>query len=286
MRRRIVLAAVLVLAPALARAQESATFHLRVPEAGESIAYTTGGVIQLQTVASAQGRELRNQSVDIKATGNYRLDILDANADAPRRGRVRYFQSEATSATGQDAAKREVKPVAGKTYLLTAGDSGLRVTDEQGRPVSDEEDKAVQTDFRLFGHPDTLCQYLNGKTLSVGQSLDGLRPDMAASLLGGDSADDKIEQMFFQLQRIEHHAGLTWAVFQVRMAGTTDVSDTPMRMALAGYATLTAEDCRLRSAHLEALMSMQDKLKTQDGMDVDLRVQGNARILMQLVYGQ
>jgi len=298
MRRSIALAGVLtaalaaVLAPALAAAQESVTFHAAVPQAGESIAYATGGVMQFKTAASAGGREIRSQSIDVKSAENYQLDILDANADAPRRGRVRYFQSESTSSADQAAAKREVGPVAGKTYLLAvndasnAGSAGLQVTDERGQPVSAEEDKEVRGDFPVFGHTDALCRYLDGKTVTTGKPLEDLDPAVAATLLGAKAGEDEMDQLSLELHRIEHHAGLTYAVFQVRMSGVTDVAGTPMRIALAGYVTMTAEDCRLRSSHLEGRMAMQDQVKTQDGGQLDMRMTGSARILMHLGYAQ
>ena len=89
------------------------------------------------------------------------LKILALEGGRPTEARLDYR----TSVTNvRDAQKRSVEatqPVAGHVYFVQRQGKELTITDESGKPITEEEDKILREQLQNFGKPNPLAQFLN-----------------------------------------------------------------------------------------------------------------------------
>ena len=281
MRPPCAFAVLLALAPAALEAADGATFHNRPLRAGDVYKMITGGLFDFTMSIATEGNVLGSQEMSTRVAENYRVEVLDANALAPTRVRVRYYQSESHTSTQQGPAEKEVEPVAGETFVVTATESGPRVTDERGNPVDEKTAGQVAGDFSGLAEPDPLCKLLDGRTVALGEVLQ-LGPEFAG-LLGASSGDDEVESFTLILREVAPRRGVRGDFeLQVQLA-SQQIEGATMSVQAAGLVTLSVDDCRPLSVEMAGPMTIAGTSQ-ENGQTLTLRGTGRVKAVMRLEY--
>ncbi|HEX3532556.1 MAG TPA: hypothetical protein VH988_36320 [Thermoanaerobaculia bacterium] len=205
-----------------------------------------GSVTAMDVDSTAAGKSFRVHSEKREAM-TYQAEVLAANDVAETKLRVHFLLAEETSQkSGKDASERKVDPVAGKTYLVTAAAGLPTVTAANGRAVSDEEKKKIQSTFSDIGHRDPVCAALVGRTLKPGKVIS-LDPSVVREMMRMDEKEKvDVESLTVSLREVRKRKSMRVAVFDVgiRIHGDMEGQESmKMTMQAGGTVEYGLDNC-------------------------------------------
>jgi hypothetical protein len=157
-------------------------------------------------------------SQPLRVTSHYERDLLVLSVDKAAISKAKVVYGQAEVASTLPAIPSRTLPVAGRTYLVSAGSEGPRIAPlVRGAVVPQDQRDALAWDFAEFGAVHPIAMMLSGQTLKVG--------DVPASL---DVVKDLIERRF-EPYGIDEITELTGRVDSFGRFGTEDI----MRVSLA-----------------------------------------------------
>lgn len=182
------------------------------------------------------------------------LKILALEGGRPTEARLDYR----TSVTNvRDAQKRSVEatqPVAGHVYFVQRQGKELTITDESGKPITEEEDKILREQLQNFGKPNPLAQFLNGKRVQVGQTIE-VPKEVAVELLGMTGNSAKTDALGLTLVAARNIDGQPCAIFEtiLKTNGRESVS-----LVMKGELIVEANTCRTRSIRMHGPVAISE----------------------------
>lgn len=202
----------------------------------------------------------QNQLVDtskqtLERTQVRTLTILEIVDGSPARARLVYGDSS-TRVQGEKEQRVEVThPVAGNTYFVLRRGEELFFTDENGSQVTEEETKVLQLHMAAFGKPNPLADFLNGKQIQIGQSVE-VPQEVARELLGLTGNDAKTDKLVLRLSAIKNIDGIVCGIFDTILR--TSGKEAAMSLLMKGELVVESNTCRTRSIRLHGPVALSE----------------------------
>jgi hypothetical protein len=155
------------------------------------------------------------------------------------------------------------QPIAGKTYLCrreNGSEGPLVITDAAGNIPPQDEYEIVAQHMELVGRANPLGEFLAGKTVAVGETIEVPR-DLAGKLFQlGDQFGDVI-RFELTLEKMQMHEGAARAHFLARIEAASSGA-SQMRMQVEGPFVVEADTCRAVHVDLTGPIGMSESRGT------------------------
>lgn len=179
--------------------------------------------------------DMAGQTIPLSMSNDkpHTIELLEVSDGVPRKIRVVWGAATENQPMGQP----EPTVLAGKTYLIDFGASGMKVTRPDGNAVTGDELTAVQKEHGDFGRGDKLRKVLVGKTFKVGKKVK-LKPAQFADVFG---APDEMTVSSFAIRLDAVGTADATFTYWVKMAST----DPARAMAIDGQGTFVVDTARV-----------------------------------------
>jgi hypothetical protein len=175
---------------------------------------------------------------------------------------------------------RAPQPVEGKTYLCQRepGDSGkLIVTDEAGNAPPPEEREMVAQQMEMVGRPNPLAEFLAGREIAVGETLE-LPKEVASQIFNLGDKFGEVTHFTLTLQKVQREKSANCAIFLANVeAASSDASQ--MRLQVEGPLVVQLENCRATKISLTGPLGMSE---TRGTYSTAYQVIGTGRLRMNI----
>lgn len=277
---RAVLLCLICLAHVEAISAQSLEFTMRPTQVND----TSRQLIECQLTAERTIRQ-QNQLVDSSKQWLTRkqqrtLTIIEVEDGIPVRARLRYENSSTEILGASSQTMKIVQPIANKTYLVTRRNAQLSFSDETGGEITQEEDKLLRNQMAVFGKPNPLATFLNGKNITIGQSM--VVPDaVARELLGLTGKSGKTDKLSLKLVGAKNIDGSVCGLFETLLR--TSSQESSMSMLLKGQLAVEAGTCRTRSIQFEGPVAISETRGPALGRFV-VSTNGNLQVAVQTSF--
>lgn len=180
------------------------------------------------------------------------LQVSNGNAT---QALIQYEKSSTKIAVENGRVVEANQPVAGKTYLVERKQQELIIRSEKGLAVSEEEDQILRTQLQTFGLPNPLAQFLNGKRIRIGQSVD-VPEEVARELLGLTGNNGKTDKLALRLSGMRSVSGTNCAVFETLLKSHSDESSISLLMK--GELLIDPATCHTKTIELEGPVAISE----------------------------
>ncbi len=208
------------------------------------------------------------------------ITVLHADPKDSARIRVKYARANVKVGKGL-SAKRQPQPVAEKSYIVTRVDGKLQVTDLRGNTPPEEELEIVRSNMQWVGQPNPLAQFLNGRTVMLGESLQ-LPRHLAADLFGAANGLGEIDRVTLTLRRIRRVRGRECGVFDAVLIGESPAGDTP-NVRIRGDIAVEIATCRSMDIKMDATLDAKEQ-RGPAGATFTVSNRGKVRIAIEVTY--
>jgi len=266
--------------------RQRVTFNKRSARVGDQVEQTLGLELRMATTIR-QNNQIGEKS-RTTARNEQRRVVTTTHVEADRAVAVRVQYLEATkqlTATGgaQPAqslgeASKTAQPVAGKTYLcqrLPGEDGALAITDEEGHIPPMDEFEIVAQHMEMVGRPNPLAEFLAGKSVVVGQTIE-LPKEVAGKIFNLGEQFGEITRFALTLKNVDTHDGATQAEFLAHVeAASSNVSQ--MRLELEGPLAVEVDTSRAVKVDLSGPIAMSE---TRGSYSTTYQVIGTGQLKM------
>jgi hypothetical protein len=283
-----------------ASAQQAVRFGRRPAQVGDQTEQTIALEMKL-TLNMRRGNELlgKNQSTVVT---NQRRVMTTRAVDAGIATAMTVSYPEATkqiigsqepgvavAPDGTDAnieSPRAPQPVQGKTYLCQRepGENGrLIVSDEAGNQPPAEELEIVTQQMEMVGRQNPLAQYLAGREVAIGESLE-LPKEVASQIFNLGEKFGRVSHFTLTLQKLQNDGGSECAVFTTNVEAESNDS-SQMRLQIEGPLVVQVDTCRAAKISLIGPIGMSE---TRGSYSTAYQVIGTGRLQMNVAstFGQ
>lgn len=233
---------------------QSVRFARQLARTGDQVEQTISIEMRLAT-SLRQGNQLIESNRTTTRTAQRRV-ITTTEIDAGRATAVLARYLEATrhtvasdgahaSAAAVEPAEPAAQPVQGKAYRCRRepGEDGtLIVTDAEGNIPPLNEYEIVAQNMEAVGQPNPLTEFLAGRTVAVGETIE-LPKDVADRLFGMGDRFGKVTRFDLTLQESRTEGGLPCAAFLARVEAASNNS-SQMRLQVEGPLIVHIDTCR------------------------------------------
>ena len=261
----------LLLLPALTSAERYTFTHQR-PANGQNIWQHVTVFANTMTTYEQDGNKISRTHNYITKEQIRRVTILDASPGAAQKVRVSYEKAQETRSTKGRAAKIEPQSVSGKTYIVMRPDAELVVFDQNGEQVPEVEAVIVRENMQFVGKANPIAQFLNGRTMKLGQELE-LPRDVAKNMLGWNPKYGQVDRVTLALQRVSED-GI--ASFDVKMVGVP-IPELSNQTEITGQLQIVVDTCRTVSTNLRADLAVHE-IRGPKGHTFTVSHEGQANI--------
>jgi hypothetical protein len=188
-------------------------------------------------------------------------------------GEVTYARAEETVANKHDQSEAIQQPVVGKTYRVERVRGELSILDEEGEVPPRDQYEIVWHNMESFGKPNPLAEFLDRKTVAVGQTLE-LPTEAAMALLAFGEDVVAVERFSLTLAEVQEVEGRKRAAFSAFVASRSH-GRNQMGMQVEGTLVVDAATCRVVSLDLAGPVGLTET--RSNGLDTFL-VSGRGRI--------
>lgn len=270
----------LPLASPIAAAEKTVTFATQPVIRGQQITQQVSIRTNATRTYEQSGQTISSSDYDILNDQTRHIMILKADPPASATIRVKYTRATVKVGKGL-TAKSHPQPVAKKSYFVTRVDGELQVTDLQGSTPPEKELEIVRSNMQWVGQPNPLAQFLNGRTVMVGESLE-LPQHLAADLFGAASGFGEVDRVTLTLRRIRRVRGRECGVFDAAVIGESQVGDTP-NVWIRGDIVVEIATCRSMDIKMDATLDSKEQ-RGPDGATFTVSNRGKVRIAIEATY--
>ena len=157
--------------------------------------------------------------------------------------------------------------VQGKTYLCKRepGENGkLIVTDEAGNEPPAEEREIVAQQMDMVGRQNPLAQYLAGREVAIGGSLE-LPKEVASQIFNLGDKFGEVDHFTLTLQKVQNENGAPCAVFLANVEAAS-IHASQMRLQVEGPLVVQIDTCRAAKISLIGPIGMSETRHLQHGL--------------------
>lgn len=241
--------------PASYQAATECQFQYRPAKPGERYRQQVQYGVNLKTQIRQSGQVVADSHQRIARLQQRRVEVLPKGSDASTVVRVTFDRAQQQIGGPKGPMKEVPQPVQGKTYVVSRhGEAPLSIQNVDGTEVPTEELEILRIAMDAVGRTNPLGQFLNGKSLRVGQQIE-LPKEVATTMFssGGKSAPEGIERFVLTLRNIESHEARPQspiAIFDTTIV-MTDKLHADGRVQIAGQMVLDIRSCRALSTNIE-----------------------------------
>lgn len=243
------------------------TFSNRPARVGDEVEQTLGLELRMATTIR-RGNELGDKSRTTARNEQRRL-VTTTHVESNRAVAVRVQYLEATKQLtaneGEQAtqslkeASKTPQPVAGKIYLcqrMPGDDGALAITDAEGHIPPLDEFEIVAQHMEMVGRPNPLAEFLAGKSLTVGQTIE-LPKEVASKIFNLGEQFGEITRFALTLKKVESHDNTTQAEFLAHVEAASS-NASQMRLELEGPLAVDIETSRAVKVDLAGPIAMSE----------------------------
>jgi hypothetical protein len=248
--------------------KQRVTFAKRAPRIGDEVEQSLGLEMQMVTTMR-QGNQLGEKS-RTSAINELRRVVRTTHVEAGQTVAVRVQYLEATKQvnaskggpspqTPGEAPEKKPQPVAGKTYLcqrLAGKDGGLHITDASGHIPPTDEYEIVAQQMEMLGRPNPLAEFLVGKSITVGQTIE-LPREVAGKIFSLGEQFGEVTRFELMLGDVSTAEGQTRAEFVARVEAASN-NASQMRMQMEGPLVVEVNTCRAVNLNLSGPIAMSE----------------------------
>jgi hypothetical protein len=247
--------------------RQRVTFSKRPARVGDEVEQTLSVEMRMATTLR-QGNQVGEKSRTTARNSQRRVVTTTAiQSDRAVAVRVRYLEANRQLSATESAQSPEpagdasevVQPVAGKTYLCRRqlGEDGkLEITDAAGQIPPTDEYEIVAQHMEMVGRRNPLADFLTGRSMAVGQTVD-LPKDIASKLFNLGDQYGEVSQFTLRLENLEMRDGVLSAVFAAHIEATSNNS-SQMRLEVDGQLVVEAQTCRALKVDLAGPIAMSE----------------------------
>jgi hypothetical protein len=206
--------------------------------------------------------------------------VLAADDWSVSRVRCEYLDKTSTESADGGELKKKVAVVSGKTYIVTAKNGELEVTDADGEAVTKKEREEVKKDHDDLGKPNKMAELLPDRPIAIGEKLTPPTNIIRAMLSPGDDSME-LKDVTLTFKSIEGTGATRTGVFDISLniGSSKKKGSPPVEMTLIGSLKLLVES----SLPLELSMSGPISLATNEG-GTSIRAKGDAKFSAKATY--
>ncbi len=257
------------------------TFRAQGAAVGQQIWQHVTVVANTVTTYEQASQTISQRHRNVTSEQIRRLLVLEADVTATRRARVTYEKAKHTILERGHQPEFRTQPVSDKTYVVSRPNQDLSVTYEDGSSPPAEEIEIVETNLQGFGRPNPLAQFLDSRTLQVGETVE-LPRDLANELVGWNSEYGIVQRVTLRLAKVTDFAGAKCAVFDARIQGTP-TSDQREPTSMEGQMTVEVATCRALSTNMTARLDIAEE-RGPAGHRFNVSNRGTANVFSQARY--
>jgi hypothetical protein len=238
---------------------ETVRFARRPPQIGDVIEQSIAQEMRLTTV-QRQGNQVADTST-AEVRNHQRRIVTTTRVEKGRTiaVQVKYVEAGKQATEGESPAASPqfaTEAVAGKSYRCQRAGEKLVVTDEQGHVPPPVELERVAGDMEAIGRANPLAEYLNGRTVAVGETLQ-IPLEVADRLLDLRPDFGKLSRFELTLREVRDEGGVRCAVFQAMLEAVSRDS-SQMHLQIAGPMVVQVDSCRAVSSNLSGPIAMSE----------------------------
>ncbi|QDU59095.1 hypothetical protein [Aeoliella mucimassa] len=174
------------------------------------------------------------------------------------------------------------QPVVGNTYAcVREADDTLTVTRADGSFATPDEFSLVSESMVALGRPNPMADFLDGRTLKVGETVE-VPKEVGDALLSADGTLGTVAT--FRLTLLEHVVDQNLARFQIEME-TAGAETTQLKLSLAGELVVESDTCRTRAMSLSGPLAMATTIGSYSSAETTF-VSGKLNVQMQAKYSK
>jgi hypothetical protein len=259
------------------------TFHRQPVHVRDQAEQSLSFEMRLAT-SIRRGNELveRNQAT-VRSDQRRVVTTTEIEGDRISAVTVRYVAATRQIDSGEtESAAPAPQSVQGKTYNCRreSGDNGkLIVTDSNGNTPPSVELEFVAQSMEMVGRPNPLAQFLDGRTLRVGDTVK-LPKEIASQMFNLGEQFGEVTQFDLTLEKtnVGSNDGGPCAIFKAQVdAASSDASQ--MRLQVEGLMVVQIETCRAAGMQLTGPIGMSE---TRGSASTRYQVLGTGRMQMSI----
>jgi hypothetical protein len=268
--------------PASGDATQKVSFSRQAMRVGDEIEQNLGLELKM-TMTMRQGSEMVGKSQTTVRTNQKRV-FTTTEVDHGRIAAVRLQYPVATKqesiVEGTEATEPTLspQPVHGKTYICkrNAGENGeLVITNEAGNRPPTDELEIVSQQMQMVGRPNPLAQFLDGRTIAVGEKIE-LPPAVASQVFNLGDKFGKVSRFTLTLKKVQTEDSVKCAVFQANVEAFANAA-TQMRLEVEGPLVVDVATCRAQKISLTGPIGMSE---TRGSYSTAYQVIGTGKLQM------
>jgi hypothetical protein len=261
-------------------------FAKQAARVGDEVEQTLALEMRLATMLR-QGNQIGEKSRTVARNEQRRVvTTTHVEADRALAVRVRYVAaakllSASEGAQGSAETSTTVQPVAGKTYLCQrepGKDGKLAITDEVGTIPPTDEYEILAQHMEMVGRPNPLAEFLAGKSIAVGETLE-LPREVAGKIFNLGNQLGDVTRFTLTLDKLEAHQQSTQATFIARVEATSN-NASQMRLEMHGLLVVETDTCRALKVDLSGPIAMSE---TRGSYSTSYQVIGTGQLKMSVV---
>jgi hypothetical protein len=270
--------------PAAGDAAQKVSFARQATRAGDEIEQNLGLELRM-TMTMRQDNEMVGKSQTTVRTNQKRV-LTTTEVDHGRIVAVRLQYPVATKqesiveSTETNEPTLTAQPVQGKTYICRrdSGENGeLVVTDEAGNRPPTEEYEIVTQQMQMVGRANPLAQFLDGRTIAVGEKVE-LPAAVASQVFNLGDKFGKVSRFTLTLKEVQTEGGVKCAVFQANVEAFANAA-TQMRLEVEGPLVVDVATCRAQKINLVGPIGMSE---TRGSYSTAYQVIGTGKLQMSI----
>jgi hypothetical protein len=277
---KIVIAALLVFLHRAAVAAEPISFTYRAPQVGQQGSHDMQFTLDLNINLRQAGQNISSEDQQLSRDQDRQVTVLQVADKKATKVQVSYSKAWEQVTRGKLAGTPQPQPIEGKTYIVERRGDDLVITDPAGKDVPEEERMLVAASMDAVGHPNPLGTFLDGKKISVGQTLK-LPNDMASDLLGVKEAGGEAQRVELTLHDVntdEDHRRLAnftmLIILKMPGGGSMDVK---------GDLQIEPETCQITVANFDGPVSMREE-QGPKGHTFEIASEGTMKVAVRSNY--
>ena len=242
-------------------APQTVQFGRRPARIGDKVEQTISLRMRLAT-SLRQGNELVEKNQTTMRSGQRRtVETTEVESGRTNAVLVRYL--EATKQMDSNEADKSSpptpQPVQGNAYHCrrdTGDDGKLIVTDEKGEIPPWDQYEIVSQSMEMVGRPNPLMQFLAGRKVEVGETIE-LPTQLANQIFNLGDRFGEVTRFDLTLTKVHSPDGAPCAVFTANVDAASNDS-SQMRMQLEGQLIVQIDTCRAVQLSLNGPIAMSE----------------------------
>jgi hypothetical protein len=230
------------------RATQQVTFAREFVQRGDRVDQHLRVQLDLESTVRQGDKELEKSSTSLIRQQDRTVMAEEVQDGRMVAARV-HFGKYVRTVDGQSSEP----PVVGQTYRCRRlEDDTLDVTRDDGSFANPEEFAIVSDSMQALGRANPLSDFLAGKTITVGETLE-VPLEVGAALLGSNDSLGAVSKFELVLKKVSADNGV--ATFDVEME-TSGAETTQMRLVVNGQLDIETATCRTQRMTLSGPLGM------------------------------